>query len=242
MVLVRLGAQVQSTGDDAVVEQTLLDGLLHLLPHLFEIEPQAAVLALLHILPERETFLLDILHDFLHGVVRVDLTLGRDAQRHLALFGGEIASADAVHQPRVHHPTLGVEGFEEHAVGMERLDDVGPPYDFHLLGCQAASDGHVGVVALARGGQRAVEGNAIAGGLLGAGGEHLGRTVGSHGVAAAGTVAYLVYLLDGFHNYHYNAKALQLLFNKSIPPNQGPFQRYFPLLFFCCSFTVLLEK
>ena len=125
MVLVRLGAQVQAAGDDTVVEQALLDGLLHLLPHLLEVEPERAVLALLHILPERETFLLDILHDFLHGVVRIDLALGGDAERHLALLGGQISAANAVHRPTVRHLSLCIDRFKQHPVGMERLHNIG---------------------------------------------------------------------------------------------------------------------
>ena len=187
-VLVRLGAQVQAAGDDAVILETFLDGLLHLLPHLFQIKPERPVLTLLHIFPKRKPLTVDMFHNVPHSVVRVDLALGRDAQGHLALLGSQVAAADAVDQPLVDNPAVGIQRLEEHSVGVEWLDDVGPPKDFHLLGSQAPGDGHVGVMPTAGGGEGAVEGDAVArGGVLGTGGEHRGRTVGSHGVAAAGT-------------------------------------------------------
>ena len=107
-VLVSLGAQVQAAGDDAVILEPLLDGLLHLLPHLLEVHPQRSVLALLHILPEAQSLTVDMLHDVPHSVVRVDLTFGRDAQGHLALLGSQVAAADAVDQPLVDDTAVGI--------------------------------------------------------------------------------------------------------------------------------------
>ena len=131
--------------------------------------------------------------------MRVDLTLGRDAHRHLALLCGQIPPADAVHQPVVDGFPVDTQRLEKHPVGVERLHRLGIPNDLHLLGRQAAGDGDIGMVTPARGGERAVEGHTVARGLPGAGSEHLGRTVRPHRVAAAGTIAYLVYLLDRFH-------------------------------------------
>ena len=199
-VLVRLGAQVQATGDDAVVLEALLDGLLHLLPHLLEVHPQRPVLALLHIFPETQALTVDILHDVPHGVVRVDLAFGCDAQRHFALFGGQVSATDTVDEPVVDYPTLAIQRLKVHAVGVKRLHYIRPPYNLHFFGGQATGDGDIGVVTLACGGEGAIECNTVARSCsLGSCCKHGGCTVGAHSVAATWAEAYLIDFLDCFH-------------------------------------------
>ena len=205
---------MQPTGNDAVVLEPLLDGLLHLLPHLLKVEPQAPVVvsalptttqafALLHILPEAQALLVDILHYLRHRLVRIHLALRRYAHRHLALLRRQVAAAHTVHQPLVHSPPLAIQCLEEHPVGVERLHHVGTPHNLHLLRRQPAADGQIRMVPLARGGKRAIQRHAVACCPLGARGEQLRRTVRPHRVTAAGTIACFIYLLDGFHNCHY---------------------------------------
>ena len=106
---------------------------------------------MLHVLPEAEPLFVNIFHDILHGVVGIDLALGGDAQRHLALFGGQVSATYAVDQPVVDDRAVAVQRLEEHAVGVERLDDIGMPDYLHILRGQAAGDSHIGVVSAAGG-------------------------------------------------------------------------------------------
>ena len=191
----RLARHLQTARQHAVVVQSVLDGLAHLLPDGVEVVPDFGPLAVVDILPVGLTLVVAPLLDGVDGRQRVD------AARLLAgsLLVGQRAAANAENRPAV-DDLASAERLEEHAVGVEGEHRLGAPDDFGRRdGLEYREDGHVGQVALARGGERAVERYAEGVGVVAACGELLGRLLGPHRVAARGAVPDFVQLFERFH-------------------------------------------
>ena len=190
-ILSGFAAEMEASGKDAFATDAFFDGAFHGVPHVGEVVPDVVAFALLNVFPESEAFVFDVVEDLGEGMVLVDVIF-----LELGLLVGEEAAADAVDGPLVEDLALGVEGFEEHSVGVEGKYDLGLPDDFDGNGGGADLDGFVGAVALAGGGEGAVEGDAEARGVGVFLAELNGGEIGAHGVAAGGAVAFLVYFLD----------------------------------------------
>lgn len=104
-------------------------------------------------------------------------------------FVGQRSAADAVNGPAV-DDFLAAQALEQHAVGVERRDDVGAPDDFGRgVGRHRREDGLVGKVAPACGGERTVERHAVRFGAGAAPQKEFGGLFGPHRVTAGGAVA-----------------------------------------------------
>ena len=191
----RLARHLEPARQHAVVVESVLDGLAHLLPDGVEVVPDFGPLAVVDILPVGFSLAVAPLLDVCNGGQRVD------APRLLAdsLFVGQRSAADAENRPVVDDRAF-AERLEEHAVGMEGEHRLGTPDNLGRgYGLEHREDGHIGQVPLARGGQRAVERYAEGVCPVAACGELLGGLLGPHRVAARGAAPDFVQLFERFH-------------------------------------------
>ena len=152
------------------------------------------ILVLLHIFPIGKAFTLDIRKNLGKSGHGIDVLLG--------LAGGLIGegtTADTIDGPLCGGIAVGIESLEVHAVGMEGKHLVGLPDDFYRDGCRTVLQGLVGAVAAASGGKTAVEGDTDGMSLRVVGLELKGSSMGCHGVATGGSVAFAIDFLYCFH-------------------------------------------
>ena len=194
IVLAGFAAQVETSGDDAFGLEPLADGFLHGVPHVLQVIPDGRAFALLYVLPIGKAFTLDIRKNLGKSGHGIDVLLG--------LAGGLIGegtTADTIDGPLSGGIAVGIESLEVHAVGMEGKHLVGLPDDFYRDGCRTVLQGLVGAVAAACGRKTAVEGDTDGMSLRVVGLELKGSSMGRHGVATGGSVAFAIDFLYCFH-------------------------------------------
>ena len=175
-----LAGDLQPSGQHAVVVQAVLDGCAHRLPDRVEVVPDFGTFAVAHILPEGLALVVAPLLDLRNGRQRVDAP-GRFEARGLV---GQRPAADAVNGPGI-DDFVAFQPFEQHAVGVEGEHDLRFPDDPGRGGrFEHRKDRHVRQVALARGGQRSVEGHAVGVDVAAAFRKPFGGPLGTHRVAA----------------------------------------------------------
>ena len=174
-----LAAQVERSGKDTFGLDAPLDSRLHHPPNLQHVVLNLfLVLVFVDIFPIGAACAFAPVEDVGHCRKRVDL-------RRLVGFAffGQVASANAKHLPVAEKVFLCVKSLEQHAVRVKGKDDFGFPDDFggRLKGVE---DGLVGHVALARGGEAAIERHLKRGGVGETVIEDMGCLLWPHGVAA----------------------------------------------------------
>ena len=194
-----LAGQVKRAGQHFFGRQSAGYRLLHVAPYLREIVAYIIVLVLAHIFPVAPALAAAEVDDVAHQRVGIDVRVAVLEKLRFVLL--ERAASDAVDSPCVEQFAAPVIAVYLHGVGMVGQEGVRLPgyLAFYIPLFQRAYQRDVGQVALAGGGEGAVEGDA---GLLRAVdcvGEYLSCTRRAHGVARRGAVAYLIYFLYRSH-------------------------------------------
>ena len=187
-----LAGNFESTRKDSFGSQTPHDGFAHGGPDLIEIIPNSGAFALFDILPEGLPLAVAPLQNL--GNMGHGIDVGR---RILGGFlVGQSAPADAVNHPFV-HGFFRFEGFETHAVGVERQGDVGTPDDFgRSHGLQHGEDRYVGHVPFAGSCQRSVQRYLVPVGIGSPFDECFGCLLGTHRMTARGSGTDFIEFLE----------------------------------------------
>ena len=187
-----LAGNFESARKDSFGSQPPHDGFAHGGPNLIEIIPDSGAFALFDILPEGLPLAVAPLQNL--GNMGHGIDVGR---RILGGFlVGQSAPADAVNHPFVHGFSR-FEGFETHAVGVERQGDVGTPDDFGWShGLQHGEDRHVGHVPFAGSCQRSVQRYLVPVGIGSPFDECFGCLLGTHRMTARGSGTDFIEFLE----------------------------------------------
>ena len=112
-----LASQSERSGQHSFVVEATFNGSLHHLPHLAQIVPDVAILAFLHVFPVASAVAFAPFLNLTECLHLVNLVASVAQRVVFALRKG--TSAHAEHRPRVARTPFFVDGFEQHAVGME---------------------------------------------------------------------------------------------------------------------------